>query len=360
MRYYSLHITDPKTGQMLSPTPSGGFAFGNGEFTFSSLGRLPFTGQVVSDPGALNIEFDVPVSQLAKPQGSSRIKIWGPGLQMLGQASQLAGMNVQLSAGMYRGLPLATQQTVHAGVVLKGSIFQAFGNWEGTNQTLDMLVLPGPPGAKGNIFDRPVSFSWPAGTPVADAIAAALQATLPEFKTQIEITTNFVLPYDETGFYANPSQWAGYILGLTQPLGKKLLGFDYPGVKIAATGDTIYVFDGPRQPLKPVALQFEDFIGQPTWISGTSVQFNTVLRADLGLGNAVKFPTDIVSPYALTSPTVISPGNTPVNSKIAFRGTFTTTEVHHYANFRDSDAMSWVTAITASYNAGSGPVPSLS
>jgi hypothetical protein len=359
MRYYSLHITDPKTGQMLIPTASGGFVRGPGPATFSSKARMPMTGQIVDDPGALDIDLDIPVTQLAKPQGAARIKIRGVGLPMLGQAQQLAGYNVQLSAGMSYGLPLAN--TTQAGVILKGSIFQAYGNWEGVNQTLDLLVLPGPAEAKGNIFDRPVSFFWPAGTTLADAIAAALAATLPEFKTRIEITTNLVLPNDEAGFYANPSQWAGYILGLTQPLGKQLLGFDYPGVKIAVTGDTIYVFDGPRQTLKPVALQFQDFIGQPTWISGTEIQFNTVLRADIGVGNTVKFPSETVVPYALTSPAAAVPGNmVPVNSRIAFRGTFTTTEVHHFGSFRDPDGLSWVTAVKAAYNAGSGPVPNLS
>jgi hypothetical protein len=318
------------------------------------------TGQIVADPGALNIELDVPVTQLAKPQGAARLKIWGVGLPMLGQSSQLAGMNVQLSAGMSAGLPLANP--AQAGVILRGVVFQAWGSWEGTNQTLDMLILPGPPGTTANIFDRSVSFSWPAGSSLADAINAALAAAMPEFKRQVFIDPRLVLPNDEHGYYANPSQWAGYILGITQPLGAQLLGFSYPGVKIVATGDTIYVFDGTQNGSSPVVpLQFQDFIGQPTWISGTEIQFNTVLRANIGVGNTVKFPTEILTPYALTSPAAAVPGNSvPVNSKIAFQGTFTVTDVHHYGNFRDPDGLSWVTAFRAAYNAGSGPVPSLS
>lgn len=357
MRYYSLHITDPKTGQSIVPNPSGGFTRGTGP-TFSSLAKLPMTGQLVADPGALNLELDVPVSQLAKPQGAARLKIWGPGLQMLGQASQLAGMSVQLSAGMSAGLPLAKPE--HAGLILRGVVFQAWGNWEGANQTLDMLILPGPPGTTSNIFDRPISFHWPAGTSLADAIDAALEAALPEFKRHVQIFSGLILPNDETGYYASPSQWAGYIFGLTQPLGTQLLGFNYPGVQIVASGDTIYVLDGIQSGTILTTLAFEDLIGQPTWSSGTAVQFNTVLRADIGVGNNVKFPSGILSPYALTSSAAAVPGQVPVNSKIAFQGTFAVTEVHHMGNFRDSDAGSWVTAFTAAFNAGSGPVPNLS
>lgn len=79
MRYYSLHITDPKTGASIVPNSSGGFTRSTGP-TFSSKAKMPFTGQLVDDPGALNLKLDVPVSQLA-------------------------GMNVQLSASMSAGPP---------------------------------------------------------------------------------------------------------------------------------------------------------------------------------------------------------------------------------------------------------------
>lgn len=358
MRYYNLYITDPKTGQSIVPNSSGGFTRGTGP-TFSSLAKLPMTGQMVADPGALNIEFDIPISQLAKPQGASRLKIWGVGLGALSQASQLAGMNVQLSAGMSTGLPLANP--AQAGMILRGVVFTGYGNWEGTNQTLDLIVNPGPPGTTDSIFDRSLSFFWPAGTPLADAINVALEAALPEFKRKVSISPNLTLPNPEAGWYANLSQWASYLLGLTQPLGAQLLGFNYPGVQIVATGDTIYVFDGTQNGAALTQLQFQDLIGQPTWISGTEIQFNKVLRANIGVGNTVKFPSGILAPYALTSPAAAVPGNSvPVNSKIAFQGTFTVTEAHHMGNFRDPNGLSWVTAFKAAYNAGSGPVPSLS
>ncbi|MGA7539949.1 MAG: hypothetical protein WBW93_14410 [Steroidobacteraceae bacterium] len=348
MRYYSIRIAPQATGPSIVQNPSGGFMAGSGP-TFSSLAQLPMTGQTVVDPGALDIGFDIPVTQLAVPKGGFRIKISGPGLQMLGQASQLAGMHFSMSAGMYRGLPLATQQTPQAGVIAVGTILASYGNWQGTNQTLDLLVNPGSP---QNLFGTPVSFQWLAGTPLSDAIDAALSAAFPGFKIQVYILDeNFTLPNDEAGFYKNLSQFASYLDGLTKTIGSQTHQ-DYSGVQIAYDGSTITVYDGTvtnAGPAKsPVLLEFQDIVGQPTWIAATKVQFNTVLRADVGVGNAVKFPSEILAPYALTSPTAAAPGNvTPVNNKIAFQGTFLVNDVEHFGQFRDPDADSWVTAFTA-------------
>lgn len=351
MRYYSLTISNPETGQSIVPNAQGGFSTGTGP-TFSSLYRDRLTGQMRVDPGALQIDFDIPVIQLAKPQGAFRVKISGVGLQMIGQAANLSGLRFQLKAGMSPGLPLANP--VQAGVIAEGNIFQAYGNWQGVNQTLDLLVNPGPPGTTDSIFDRKLSFFWPAGSSLHDAIDAALQAALPEFKRQIFIDPGILLPNDEAGWYATPAQWASYLLGVTQPLGEQLLGFGYPGVQISVTGDTIYVFDGttatPGSVLKQ--LSFTDLIGQPTWLTGTQISFSTVLRADLGILNTVRFPKNTVALYSLQSAASgESPSSSsfplPAKNKSIFQGDFIIQEVHHFGSFREPDANSWATAFVA-------------
>ena len=346
MRYYSLTISDPVSGASIVPNPSGGFTTGTGP-TFSSLARLPMTGQIVVDPGALDINFDIPVTQLATPKGGFRIKISGPGLQMLGQANQLAGMHFSLSAGMSAGLPLANP--VQAGVIALGNILASYGNWQGSNQTLDLLVNPGAP---QNLFGTPVSFQWFAGVPLSDAISATLNAAFPGFKIQVYILNeNFTLPNDEAGLYQNLAQFASYLTELTKTIGSQTHQ-NYSGVQITYSGSTIIVYDGTvtnAGPAKsPVALEFQDLVGQPTWIAPTQVQFNTVLRGNIGVGNTVKFPSAILAPYALTSPAAAAPGNsTPVNNKIAFQGTFLVKSVEHFGSFRDPDADSWVTSFVA-------------
>ncbi|HZT01878.1 MAG TPA: hypothetical protein VFA39_06415 [Steroidobacteraceae bacterium] len=330
-----------------------GFQRGTGP-TFSSLYR-DLSGRMQTDPGALHIEFDIPVTQLAQPQGGFLIKIYGVGLGMISQAANLSGMRFQLKAGMAPGLPLANP--AQAGVIAEGNVFQAYGNWEGVNQTLNLIVNPGPPGTTDSIFDRKVSFFWPAGTSLYDAINAALQAALPEFKTEVFIDPRIVLPNDEAGYYATPSQWASYLLGVTQPLGAQILGFDYPGVKITATGDTIYVFDGTDTnnglSAVTVPINFEDLIGQPTWLLGTQISFKTVLRADIGVGNHIRFPQGIVAPYAILSPAAGAANTTPsvplpAKSKSVFQGEFVINEVHHFGSYREPDPSAWTSAFVAS------------
>jgi len=328
-----------------------GFTTGTGP-TFSSLYSDPFAGGALRpDPGALNIELDIPVLQLAKPQGAFRVKVHGVGLQMLGQAANLAGLRFQLKAGMSPGLPLANP--AQAGIIAEGVVFQSWGNWAGTDQTLDMLINPGPPGTTDSIFDRNLSFFWPAGSSLYDAINAALDAALPEFKRQIFIDPSLTLNHDEAGWYATPSQWASYLLGITQPLGAQILGFNYPGVQVTVTGDTIFVFDGTQKASILTQLNFEDLVGQPTWVSGTQVSFQTVLRADIGIQNQVRFPPGIMLPYALTTPAAGATATTssdfplPAKSRSVFQGNFVIQDVHHLGNFRDPSGDAWITSFIA-------------
>jgi hypothetical protein len=117
-------------------------------------------------------------------------------------------------------------------------------------------------------------------------------------------------------------------------------------VLITASGSTVYAYGG-TVPLSTINLAFQDLIGQPTWMTASTVSFKTVLRSDITVGKLVKFPPGIQAPYALTSDAAPTP-NAPVSSKTAFQGTFSVSEVHHFANFRQHDGASWATAFTAS------------
>ena len=70
-------------------------------------------------------------------------------------ASDLHLVDIEVWAGMEKGLPLA--EPSQAGLIMKGSNFQPFGNWTGTAMTLE-LVLVAAAGTDG----RPVaiSFDW--------------------------------------------------------------------------------------------------------------------------------------------------------------------------------------------------------
>ncbi len=139
--------------------------------------------------------------------------------------------------------------------------------------------------------------------------------------------------------------FASYLKQYTATLGASLGLENYTGVEVIAVGNTIRAFDHTA-PLKTTQLNFQDLIGQPTWIDVDRVNFKTVLRADLNVGDSVIFPPGVITPYALTNPNAAIP-NAPSRSKTVFQGAFNIQIVHHFANYRQADADSWVTTFDA-------------
>lgn len=338
MRYYDLKITNPTSGAVWQPsTKSLGLIQAQGGSTFTSF----VNGQTL--PGALNVEFDIPVYPFAQPQGNAILRVWGVGLPMIGQAAQLAFQNFSLSAGMQKGLPLANP--AQAGVIAQGQIFQSFGNWQGVNQTLDMILYPGC-AASG----QDIHFSWTKNTPLGSAISSTLSAAFPSYTVKVNVSNNLLSDTTQAGHYTTLAEFADHVLQISQQIGQPIFNtksYTYPGVNISVNGNTLYVSDGQGAAAeKLVELAFQDLIGQPTWIDPLTVTFKTTLRADIAVGNLVKFPLGVQAPYALTSAAAAAP-NAPASSKTAFQGTFSVIEAHHYANFRQPDAESWNTTYSA-------------
>lgn len=307
----------------------------SGGTTFSSL----INGQ--NNPGALNIEFDLPISAQNAPQGNVGITVWGVGLGMIGQAANLNGANFTLTAGMKPGLPLATAAAPQAGIVCAGTVFSSYGNWQGTDQSLTII---GQAGAQG--LDQNVSFNWIAGQTLASAIAATLSQAFPGYKQVINIAPLF-LPSTEPGLYGTIWQWAGYLNDITKRYGTPIYGPNYPGVMISVTGSTIYAYDFTVAQT-PKQIAFQDLIGQPTWIKPLTVTFKTVMRSDIGMTDTIQFPQGVQAPYALTTPASVLGPNSPASSKSIFQGKFFISGIHHYANFRQADGDSWCSVFEAS------------
>lgn len=334
MRYYEITISNPDTGKVFQIAPNGtGFFTGAGGPTFTSYAN----GKNI--PGALNIEFDVPIVPLHTPQGQFSLRVWGVGLPMISQASNLAGMNIVMKVGMQKGLPLANP--AQAGVILEGEIFQGFGNWEGINQTLELVFQ-----AKGMEPDNGVNFNWAAGTPLRSALQQTFAQAFPGYKANFDnLTASLSQAAPEAGIYTSLTTFAQYLEQRTKPMGASSTGNpNYPGVWITvkSASKTIYVADSPT---KTVNLQFQDLIGQPTWIDPGQVSFKTVMRSDIDVNNLITFPRGVQQPFALTS-TIAAPGS-PASSKTAFQGNFKVNDVHHFGNFRQADAQSWNTTFRA-------------
>jgi hypothetical protein len=356
LRYYDLSILNSQ-GQLLASTSAGFVPSRTGLPTFSSRVKQA-NGQFVNNPGALNLEMDIPIAGYALPQGAAWIRVWGIGLRTIGQASNLnrnpatgqGPASFILSGGMGKGLPLANP--AQAGILAQGQVYNAYGQWQGPEQSLDLNLGPA-------IVDPPngISFVWQPGQELSAAIASCLATAFPALQPpQISITTGLIQSNSSVnvvGFYESLSQFADYILQTTLKIGKNLTGNPYyPGVTISFRGNTIYVTDGSQNP-NTVQLAFQDLIGQPTWIGINSISFKCVLRADIQIGTMVTMPPDpgtggtsIISALALTQQGAAVPGAPARNSSV-FKGKFFVTEVHHFGNLRQPDADSWATAFVA-------------
>lgn len=354
MRFYQIEITDPNGGA--SPIIFTSWVQ-NPTFPSSAFGAR-------SDLGALNVNFDLQVVPYSTPRGASMIEIWGIDLATISQANDLNNRLIKVSAGFKPGLPLATFASRNqSGPILSGFILQAFGNWIGTNMTLNLVVSPGEPPAQapgppasarqssiapairpptGTLF-QPINgvFDMPAGMPVSTAIRNFLTTALPSFTIRsININPDFTLPGDQRGVYRTLSQFNEWINRFSRIEANRAL---YSGINIRIEpGNQIVVYDNSGTSTN-VEISFVDLIGQPTWIEPFTIQFKCPMRADLQVGYTVTMPPGY---YSILPNQPGGPGIMPNRSRTAQQGKTTIKELRHVGNFRQPDANSWVTVAT--------------
>lgn len=305
MRYYRIELSDPKTGKVTR--------------VFTSFVKG------ATDPGALNVELDIYVAPFALPLGNAYVRVWGISLQDVGQASNFTGQNIKIFGGMQAGLPLANPK--QAGLLVQGSVWQCFGNWQGVVQTLDFILISntGSPVTPVNI-----TFNWKAGTPLAQALATTLKIAFPTYAQSITISSDLVLNHDEPGFYQSMPQFAQYVKGVSQDIMNTPA---YAGVDIVLQENKISIYDGTT-PTMPKQLAFTDLIGQPTWLTPGQIQVKTVMRADLSVSDYIKLP-----PGQFTTTSSSFPQYRDASVQ---QGAFQIDQTRHVGNFRQPDGNSWV------------------
>lgn len=315
MRYYKIDITDPATGNPILPK------------SLQGLGITSLLANGVTNPGALQVELDIPIAFAATPAGQALVRIWGLGLAAAGNAFNLNNMNITVSGGMAKGLPLANP--AQQGILMQGTIQQAFGNWVGLDQTIDLIVGP-----QIGTHENPknISFGWVAQTTMASAIASTLSVAFPGVPQNINISPNLILNHDQVGYYYSLEEFAAVVKAFSQ----KIIGGSYPGVDIAYDGTSLTVADGTVQPTaKPI--NFQDMIGQPTWIDFSTIQVKLIMRGDLHIWDIVTLPPSLV--------TSSQQAFTQFQDKTTFTGNYYITKVHHFGNSRQPDAASWNTTL---------------
>lgn len=296
-----------------------------------------------SDLGAQTVELDIWQSGEDEPVGSGAVKIWGPTKEQLLQASDFNGASIEIYVGMQQGLPFATASVEDGqqGLVSSGIIYQAFGNWQGLNQTLDFIVTPTDNDTQSNPAN--ISMVWKKGTPLADTLRSVITTAYPDFKApDIQISSDLVLAQDEPFQYDTMTQFAQYIRKVT----KNIIGGGYGGVIIVQEGNQWVAFDG-TQPVKTltISIKSQDLIGQPTWLSPDTMQFTTVMRADMRVGSAITFPAQ-----AAINAITTDRSQSFVRDKNTFSGIWQISSIRHVGNSRSPSSNSWVSTFTANAN----------
>lgn len=330
MRYYEVNIFDGETLiQQYSSLKNG-----------------------VYNPGALMVEFDIPRFGESTPAGDVHFTIWGIGPKEMQQARQnLYGKRIQIFAGMSKGLPLAGVWDKKLAV--EGTIFQVFGNWQGTEMRLDFIVVAGPvtAAARGNLTPIQVTLPWSMGQKLSNALTQCFM-TIGGYRPNISISNRLILNYDRPMFCGSLSQLAKDLKSFSL---SRIKDSGYSGVEIAVVnGNEIRVWDNdysnhPDQSSKtsasersknPVQIRFEELIGQPTWISFGVVSIVCVMRADLQNGDHILMPEK-------ATPMIQASSYSQFRNDSAFNGEFVVQSVRLLGNSRQPTAEAWITIIEA-------------
>lgn len=310
MRYYKIIVTDPNSGSTIKQWTS----FVNGR----------------TDPGALDIELDLPVASFAQPMSDSgaHIRIWGISLQDIGQASNLNGKRIAVYGGMQKGLPLANPQ--QSGLLASGMIFQAFGNWVGTDQTLELMLIP-------EIGGKNLSVKWMAGTKMADAIKATLTTAFPGYTLDIQVSDSLVFPQDVTAQYSSISTFARWVQQTSAMiLNPTATVTSRAGVDIIIKDKTFVVRDDTTA-RQPKQIAFTDLIGQPTWYAPEQVSVNVVMRADIAVLDYIKLPPTLMTTLPQSQP--------QARNNSVFQGTFKVNQMRHVGRYRYPSGDAWITSL---------------
>lgn len=261
-------------------------------------------------------------------------------------------MSIEIEVGMSPGLPLAN--TGVRGLVLKGTIWQVLGNWQGTELRMDLIVYAGPVSDADLSPLAPINLTlpWTKGRKLSDALFDCFR-TLGGYSFSINISDMLVNNYDVNNFCGNLSDLAKYLNTASKSI---IRDKTYTGIEIAVVnGSDIRVYDNDFDNHRknnshdsaryrydhPTQLKFTDLIGQPTWVRFGTVSIPCVMRADIHVGDYILMPEG-------ASPMVQASSYSQFRNESTFKGLFIVNSVRLLGNSRQPDANSWVTVIEAS------------
>lgn len=317
-RYYKVEISDATSGNVVR--------------TWTSY----LNGQ--TDPGALDIELDLPVAGFAQPMGGSgaSVTIWGISLQDIAQAKNFnpdlnAGKSfgIKVYGGMQKGLPLANPQ--QSGLLASGTIFQAFGNWVSTDQNLVFIFF-------SEFGTKNLSVTWKQGSKMADVITSTLQTAFPGYTSDIQISDSLVFPQDIPAHYTTIATFARWVqqtsASILNPPGST--GIARAGVDIILK-DKKFVVRDDTTPQQPKTISFTDLMGQPTWYGPHQISVNLVMRGDISVLDYIKLPP--------TQMTTLPASQSQSKGQSVFQGVFRVNQMRHVGRYRAPFGEAWITTL---------------
>lgn len=339
MRYYRIVIVKQSDSQ---ETQSGSVTVVGTDLVFTTH---PNGTNAAPDMGALHVVWDIPVSSFDAPSGAAYVEIRGVDIYTISQASNLQGAKVTIYGGMGSGYPLA--QDGKPGLLIEGSVFQAFGNWLNTDMSLNLLIQPFGVPIDDTNYPKLV-WHWPKGGKISTAIQSMIAAAMPSYKCSFNLINDLVSGSDDLGYYPDFGSLAQVILEVSQHANKTV---GYQGIKFYLSGRTFYFYDQGSKS-SPIEIKFQDMIGQPTWLRPDAIMLQTVMRSDISINDIIKLPdfNQTGSNQVLTGYGSITPTKQNIQvpkDRSLFNGSFQVTSVRHIGDSRNPDGGSWVTVYEA-------------
>ena len=316
MRYYEIVIS-PSAQSTVSFKP----------ITFSTL-----TKAKTDNGSALSVEIDIFQSPYHQPTQNGYIKIRGVDFADLNQSANFNNARIQVAVGMTKGLPYA--QPDQAGLIIDGTILQCFGNWLGTDVSLDFVIGPSTYNPNQNVN---LSFEWKKGVELTDAVINTLKKVYPNTPVNGRFSPNLIYSEDQSGQYFNLLSFSNQINVFSKQL---IPNNTYFGASIVSTSAGFLLFDGLNAPPKTNNILFTDIVGNLTWKNVATIQAKLIMRADLNVGNNIIFPKG--------TPTLNTVNNfSQYRNNVSFQGTFNITSLRHVGSSRQADGDSWCTVVEA-------------
>lgn len=364
MRFYSLHIETPSTGQFykLSSYPEKDLTTG---ISYGKWGQ--------PDYGALDVEFDIQTYQEGSAETAASVSfiVKGIDLSLLKSMNRFKNGRILFYGGFGPGF-----DTVHpeqAGLLFEGYIQSVIGNYVSSETSMQLFCYPTPlkkPRSFELILKKNASLNQ-IRSAVNDELNKAYQAPvkilkppLPEARTHLldeplslpdvrfavkERHAFFKLVRELTRdvFFKDPNLTAYY-----GPITYDGLHFVQKGINLLQM--LVKFQNGGKLSYSPMDLKYkkilyEDLLGQPALdgSNGLKLSLTLNLRADLFFGGYILLPPNLMPTMSADITTGEYSGNVgDLRNALTYTGYYIISGIRHVGSFRNADgANGWTTII---------------